>query len=105
MIGDKATRERRYFISSSSGFSAEQMGSMIRQHWGIENKLHWSLDVSFGEDQCRIRKGYGAENMSRLRRIALNLLKQEKTLKKGIATTKRLNAGWNEKYLAKILGF
>lgn len=104
MIGDKTTRERRYFISSSSGLSAEQMGSMIRQHWGIENKLHWSLDVSFGEDQCRIRKGYGAENMSRLRRIALNLLKQEKTLKKGIAT-KRLNAGWNEKYLAKILGF
>lgn len=103
IIGDKETKERRYFISSHSGLDAQQIGTMIRQHWGVENKLHWCLDVGFNEDQCRIRKGYGAENMSRLRRIALNLLKQETTLKKGIAL-KRLTAGWNNSYLEKILG-
>ena len=64
--------------------------------------MHWSLDVSFGEDDCRIRKGFGAENVSRLRRIALNLLKQEKTAKCGIKA-KRHKAGWNEKYLEKLL--
>jgi len=78
------------------------IGQMIRSHWGIENKLHWSLDVSFGEDNSRIRKGFGAENVSRLRRIALNLLKQEKTAKCGIKI-KQHKAGWDEKYLQKIL--
>src|SRR4030042_3302189 len=84
IIGDKISTERRYFISSLSGVDAETIGQMIRSHWGVENKLHWSLDVSFGEDDCRIRKGFGAENVSRLRRIALNLLKQEETAKCGI---------------------
>ena len=75
---------------------------MIRQHWGIENKLHWSLDVSFGEDNCRIRKDFGAENFSRLRRIALNLLKQEETAKCGIKA-KQHKAGWDEQYMLKVL--
>ena len=103
IIGDKVSTERRYFISSLSGIDAETIGQMIRSHWGIENKLHWSLDVSFGEDDSRIRKGFGAENVSRLRRIALNLLKQEKTAKCGIKI-KQHKAGWDEKYLQKILG-
>jgi len=103
IIGDKVSTERRYFISSLSGIDAETIGRMIRSHWGIENKLHWSLDVSFGEDDSRIRKGFGAENVSRLRRIALNLLKQEKTAKCGIKI-KQHKAGWDEKYLQKILG-
>ncbi len=103
IIGDKVSTERRYFISSLSGIDAKTIGRMIRSHWGIENKLHWSLDVSFGEDDCRIRKGFGAENVSRLRRIALNLLKQEETAKCGIKA-KRNKAGWDEKYLQKILG-
>jgi predicted transposase YbfD/YdcC len=102
-IGGNISTERRYFISSLSGSTAQTIGRMIRSHWGIENKLHWGLDVSFGEDQCRIRKGFGAENVSRLRRIALNLLKQEKTAKCGIKT-KQHKAGWNENYLQKILG-
>jgi len=76
---------------------------MIRSHWGVENKLHWSLDVSFGEDDCRIRKGFGAENVSRLRRIALNLLKQDETAKCSIKA-KRNKAGWDEKYIQKLLG-
>ena len=99
----KISTERRYFISSLSGINAETIGGMIRSHWGVENKLHWGLDVSFGEDDCRIRKGFGAENVSRLRRIALNLLKQEKTAKCGIKI-KQHKAGWDEKYLQNILG-
>jgi len=102
-IGDEISRERRYFISSLSDTNAESIGQMIRSHWGVENKLHWSLDVSFDEDDCRIRKGFGAENVSRLRRIALNLLKNEKTAKCGIKI-KRHKAGWDEKYLEKLLG-
>jgi predicted transposase YbfD/YdcC len=103
IIGDNISTERRYFISSLSGIDAETIGRRIRSHWGIENKLHWSLDVSFGEDDCRIRKGFGAENVSRLRRIALNLLKQDETANCGIKS-KRSKAGWDEKYLQKILG-
>ncbi len=99
---DKTTVERRYFISSLAGKDARAMGQIIREHWGVENKLHWSLDVSFGEDNCRIRKDFGAENFSRLRRIALNLLKQEKTLKRGIKA-KQHKAGWDEQYLLKVL--
>jgi len=102
-VGDTVSAERRYFISSLSGIDAKTIGQMIRRHWGIENKLHWTLDVSFGEDNCRIRKGFGAENVSRLRRIALNLLKNEKTAKCGIKI-KQHKAGWDEKYLQKILG-
>ncbi len=101
-IGAKVSTERRYFISSLSGIDAETIGQMIRSHWGVENRLHWSLDVSFGEDDSRIRKGFGAENVSRLRRIALNLLKQEETAKCGIKV-KQHKAGWDEKYLQKVL--
>ena len=101
-LGDKVSSERRYFISSLSGIGAESIGRMIRSHWGIENKLHWSLDVSFGEDNCRIRKDFGAENFSRVRRIALNLLKQEETAKCGIKA-KQHKAGWDEQYMLKVL--
>jgi len=101
-IGDNVSTERRYFISSLSGATAQTVAQMIRSHWGIENKLHWSLDVSLGEDACRIRNDFGAENFSRLRRIALNLLKQEKTVKCGIKAKQR-KAGWDEQYMLKVL--
>jgi predicted transposase YbfD/YdcC len=75
----------------------------VRQHWGIENKLHWALDVSFGEDLDRKRQQNAAQNFSLLNRIALNLLKQDKTTKLGIKG-KRLKAGWDNDYLIQLLG-
>jgi len=98
----ETTTERRYFISSLDGSDAQAIAHAVRNHWRIENSLHWVLDVSFNEDQSRIRKGHGAENVSRLRRMALNLVKQETTNKRGIKT-KRRRAGWDEQYLCQIL--
>lgn len=97
--------ERRYYITSLAGSSdadARRLGEAIRGHWGIENKLHHVLDVSFGEDAARHRRGHSAENFSRLRRIALNLLRREQTKKRGIKG-KRLSAAWDHDYLLKLL--
>ena len=79
------------------------LGKTVRAHWGIENSMHWVLDVAFREDDCRIRTGEAAQNFAILRRIALNLLKNDKTSKLGVAN-KRLKAGWNVTYLSKLLG-
>ena len=73
-----------------------------RGHWAVEYNLHWQLGVSFNEDQRRIRAGHGAENFSRLCRIALNLLKRDKSIKIGIKG-KRLNAGWDHDYLLRLI--
>jgi len=101
-VGGKSSSERRYYIASDKKGTAKGAAEAIRGHWGIENQLHWSLDVSFGEDGCRISKGHAAENFSRLRRIALNLLQREKRKKVGIKT-KRLIAGWDHNYLLNLL--
>jgi len=95
--------ERRYFICSLAGTDARRVARIIRGHWSVENQLHWVLDVSFAEDQSRQRKDHGAQNFSRLRRIALNLLRRETTKKRGIKG-KRLNAAWDHDYLLKLLG-
>ena len=95
------TSQPRYYISSLAG-SAEQLLAAIRGHWSIENSLHWTLDMTFREDQCRIRKDHGPQNINTLRQIGHNLLKNETTLKVGIQG-KRLNAGWDEDYLLKVL--
>lgn len=97
-----ASVERRFYISSLPA-KAAKLAHVVRAHWGIENSMHWVLDVAFREDDCRIRVGEGAQNFAILRRIALNLLKNEKTTKVGIAA-KRLKAGWSADYLAKVLG-
>jgi predicted transposase YbfD/YdcC len=100
--GAPAVTERRYFISSLGGLDAARVAAAVRGHWSVENNLHWQLDVSFREDDRRIRKGHGAENFSRLCRIALNLLKIDKSLKAGIQS-KRLNAGWDHDYLLRLI--
>ena len=74
---------------------------MICLAWSIENQLHWSLDVSFREDECCVRKGHAAENFAILRQIALTMLKQEKIAKAGLKI-KRSKAGWDNNYLVKI---
>ncbi len=94
--------EHRFYITSCDKQSAEYFLTATRDHWHVENKLHWVLDVAFREDESRLRKGDGAENFSVLRRIALNLLKKEKTEKTGIET-KRLRAGWDNDYLKTVL--
>jgi len=99
---DKTTEETRYFISSMDASDPKRLGQVVRAHWGIENKLHWVLDYAFDEDSQRARLGNGAANMAVIRHIALNLLKSEKTAKVGVKN-KRLNAGWDENYLLKVV--
>ena len=100
-IGKQVSCQRRYFISSLDA-NALRMGEAIRAHWTIENSLHWVLDVAFGEDNSRIRHGNAAENMAVLRHIAVSLIRQEKTAKMGVKN-KRLQAGWDNTYLTKVL--
>ncbi len=97
----KECNEVRYYILSKY-LSARRFAEAVRGHWGIENRLHWQLDVTFQEDQCRVRKGHADTNFSTLRRAALSLLKNESTLKVGVKN-KRLSAGWDETYLEKVL--
>ena len=93
--------QSKYYISSLDG-SAGRLLAAARTHWSIENSLHWSLDVTFREDQSRIRKDHSPQNMATLRQISHNLLKREPSLKVGIQG-KRLQAGWREDYLLKVL--
>jgi predicted transposase YbfD/YdcC len=100
-VGGKTSTERRFFIGSIEG-DAKTFSGACRKHWGIENSLHWCLDIAFREDECRIRKGFASENFAVVRHIALNLLKNEKTLRNGLKA-KRLYAGWDNDYLLKVL--
>lgn len=98
---DKTEREISYYMGSIEN-NAEKFGKAIRSHWAIENSLHWVLDVSFREDESRIRKGNAPENFAVLRHIALNMIKRETSLKKSIKS-RRLRAGWDNDYLLKVL--
>ena len=97
----KETDEVRCYILSKK-LSGRQFAAAARDHWGIENRLHWQLDVTFGEDQSRIRKGHADTNFSLVRRAALSLLKNNHGCKAGIKN-KRLYAATNEKYLQEVL--
>lgn len=97
----KETHEVHYYISSLPP-QAKRLAQAIRDHWGIENSLHWVLDVVFAEDDSRIRKGHGPETSAMLRRLALSILAQDTSLKSSLRG-KRLQAGWNNDVLAKIL--
>jgi len=100
--GNPPSVERRFYISSLPAI-AINVATAIRKHWGIENQCHWILDVAFREDEQNANAGNIAENMSLVRRIALNLLKQEKSAKCGMEI-KRQMAGWDNDYLLKVIG-
>jgi predicted transposase YbfD/YdcC len=100
-VGELVTVESRYYLSSLPGNAAE-FAEAVRLHWGIENGLHWVLDVVFREDDARVRVGHAAENLALVRRLALQLLKQERSAKVGVKA-KRLKAGWDEDYLLSVL--
>jgi len=99
--GKPTTVERRYYLLSLDG-DVQRFALAARGHWGIENRLHWCLDVAFSEDQSRIRSGHAPENMTLIRKIALNLLSKEASVKIG-KKAKRLKAGWDNDYLLKVL--
>lgn len=100
-LKDRCRIETRYYISSAR-LSAQQAANAVRGHWMIENALHWTLDVTFNDDQSRLRKGYGANNMAIVRHFAINLVRtvaDKKSIK-----LRRKRAGWDTKYLETLLG-
>jgi predicted transposase YbfD/YdcC len=101
-IGKEMTEEIRYYIGSKVA-DARAYAGYVRGHWGIENGLHWVLDVCFQEDQSRMRTDHSPENMALLRRLALSLLKQHGKKKPGSVRGKRLKSGWNDQFLLEIL--
>ena len=100
-LNGQTSQEKRYYLSSL-GVDAKRFAEAARGHWSIENSLHWILDMVFREDDSRVRVGHAAENFGLLRRMAVNLLQQEKTLKRGVKT-KRLKAALDDRYLLKVL--
>ena len=100
-LGDHTSTEHRYYICSRQRLGAKEALEAIRAHWGIENRLHWVLDVAFREDDCRIRAGNAAENFVVLRHFTMNLLKKVNS-KVGIKT-RRLQDGWDHDFMLKVL--
>lgn len=100
-LWNKTTREVQFYLTSLPA-DAQVLGGAIRQHWGIENQVHWTLDVTFNEDQCRIRSFHSPQNFALLRRIALNALNQEKTLQRSLRQ-KSKRAAMNNEYMMTVL--
>ena len=100
-VAGHSSVDTRYYISSLPNHAARLLAA-TRAHWGIENRLHWVLDIAFREDESRVRRGHAPENLAVLRRMALNLLRQEPTAPGGIAA-RRKRAGWDHNYLRKLL--
>jgi predicted transposase YbfD/YdcC len=102
-VGERTSKERAYFLSSQPFDRAERAAYLVRGHWGIENGLHWVLDMVFDEDHSRIRQRRAAQNFALLRKLALSLLKNEPTDGKKSVARKRKRAGWDHEYLFKVL--
>ena len=102
-LHNKTSIQKRYYISSLAP-NATALANGIRKHWTVENELHWSLDVAFNEDKCRIKHKQAAANFAAIRRFALALLKNAKISKLGIKN-QRLQAAWNDDFLEKIFAF
>lgn len=100
-VDGETTTNKRYYLNSFSS-DAQLLANAVRKHWQVENNVHWVLDVAFREDDCPVHCDHAPENLSQLRKMSLNLLSQEKTLKVGVAN-KRLKAAWDNNYLAKVL--
>ena len=100
-VGEKVSIEQRYYICSFDR-GAAVFADAVRRHWAIENSLHWVLDMTFREDESRIRRGEAPQNFAVLRRMAMNLLKRETTLNRSVKQ-RRMKAGWDEAYLGKVL--
>ena len=100
-VGDKITHDIRYYISSLPS-DAKFFAQASRGHWGIENGLHWCLDIAFREDESRIRMGHAATNLGIIRHFALNLIKQDKTRKIGVKGSRK-RAGWDDSYMLHLL--
>lgn len=100
-VGGKKKREARYYICSRTASAADLLAA-TRAHWGIENNVHWILDVVFAEDDSRARVGHAQQNLATMRRIAINMLNQEKTRKDSLKGKRQL-AGWDESYLERII--
>lgn len=101
-VKGETSTEDRYFITSSTRQDVKAIAAAIRAHWKVENSLHWVLDMAFYEDQCRIRMGYAAENLATIRKLALNVIKANKSRKGGVRA-RRLQAGWDNDYLRQLL--
>ena len=101
-VNGKQSRGTRFFITSRTSLTAKQALEAVRSHWHVENKLHWTLDVAFREDDSRLRADNAAENFTVVRHVALNLLSNVKGSRVGIKN-RRLEAGWSEPFLLKVL--
>lgn len=101
-VGEKRSRETRYYLLSQA-LAAAAFGAAVRSHWGIENQVHWVLDMTFAEDRSRVRSKHAAENLAVLRHLALNLLRRAPTRRPVSLKAKRLAAGWDTDYLLEIL--
>jgi len=102
-VDGTVTTERRYYLTSL-GADAARFARAVRGHWGIENSVHWVLDVPMNEDQCRVRQQAAAQNLATLRAMCLNLLRQDKSQKCGVRAKQKV-AGWDAKYLTSLLNF
>jgi predicted transposase YbfD/YdcC len=98
----KISVEDRFFITSATHGDSKKIAESIRAHWGIENSLHWVLDIAFGEDQARIRAENADQNMATVRKMVINVIKPDKSRKGGVRA-KRLQAGWDDAYLREII--